>query len=262
MPVNLNYNEIGPLHAYGLPIIIVHGVLGSSSNWNSIAKSLGDTFKVITVDLRNHGDSPHAESMSYQEMAEDIKQLMETLSIPKATIMGHSMGGKAAMTFAQMFPEFVKHLIVVDIAPTTYPISYEHQINAMLQLDLENISSRQEADTALEKDIPDTEVRQFLLQNLKSVDGQYQWRLNLTAIQKAAAQISGFPADLDASESSYPVLLIGGENSEYFQKEHVNAAVALFPTAHVVAMSNAGHWLHIEKAEQFSDLIADYVSRA
>ncbi|PCI07134.1 MAG: alpha/beta hydrolase [Gammaproteobacteria bacterium] len=264
MPVNLNYNDFAPMRPYGLPIIIVHGLFGSSSNWSSIAKELSDahTYRVINIDLRNHGGSPHADSMSYAEMAEDIKQLMDTLSISRASFMGHSMGGKVMMTFARMFPEYVKHLIVVDIAPVSYAMSHAPQMDAMLKLDLGNVTNRQDADEALASDIPEEDVRQFLLQNLKSQDGKYQWRLNLTVIQDSLDDIGSFPDDFDTSEISYPVLFIAGEKSEYFQKKHVAAVAACYPSAQVVVMPNAGHWLHVEKADQFTALIADYVSRA
>ncbi|MBL4711803.1 MAG: alpha/beta fold hydrolase [Gammaproteobacteria bacterium] len=268
MPVNLNYTDFAPMRPYGLPIVIVHGLFGSSSNWGSIAKELMDahTYRVIDIDLRNHGGSPHADSMSYAEMAEDIKQLMDTLSIDKASFMGHSMGGKVMMTFAHMFPEYIKHLIVVDIAPVTYDIDHTPQINAMLQLDLGKVSNRQDADNALAKDIPEEGVRQFLLQNLKSQDeqqdGKYQWRLNLSVIKDSLDEISSFPTDIDTTNIAYPVLFIGGEESEYFQKEHVSAAVASYPSAQIVVMPRASHWVHVEKADQFINLIADYVSRA
>lgn len=264
MSVNLNYNDIAPMHPYGLPIVIVHGLFGSSSNWNSVAKELSDThvYRVINIDLRNHGGSPHTDSMTYQEMASDIKQLMDTLSISKAAFIGHSMGGKVMMTFARMFPEYVKHLVVVDIAPVTYPSTHEKLINAMSQLDLSQIENRQDADQALQPEIPDNDVRQFLLQNLQSQDGQYQWRINLPTLLNSLDTINSFPAEFNSAETAYPVMFVGGENSEYFQKQHVDAAVASFPAAHIIIMPKTGHWLHVEKHQQFVDMIADYVSRA
>lgn len=261
MSVDLNYRDSGPMLPYAAPIIIAHGLFDASTTWQPVVEELTDTYRVIALDLRNHGESPHTEQMNYPQLAGDIKQLMETLSIKKATLLGHHIGGKAVMAMAQLFPDCVRHLIVVDSAPVAYPDRHAQQISAMSQLDLNTLSSRQEVEEALTCGIPDFSAREMLLRNLQSQDGQYQWQINLSGIQRSLNDLNGFPDELKSPNSNCAALFIGGENSEYFQKEHIKAAHDCFPSASIVVMPKASHCLPTENAEQFSNLIADYVSR-
>ncbi len=262
MPITLNYRENGPMFVKTEPIIIVHGLFGTSENWKTIAQELGHMFKVVTVDLRNHGGSPQTDEMTYQQMAEDLKLLLDTLSIEKASFIGHNMGGKTVMTFAKMFPNTIKNLFIVDIAPVTYSHRQDQAIEAMMKLDDSQLANIEDADKALEAAIPNPEVRQMILRNLKSEEGKYQWQLNLVAIQKSLDTISGFPTDLTTSEVNYPVMFVGGEDSEHFQRDHVKAGLACFPGAQAIAMPGTGDWFNYQKAEQFANLVADYISRA
>ena len=262
MPINLHYQEYGPTYASGLPIIVVHDDFSSISDWSPIVERLAERFKVISVDLRNLGDSPHADTMTYQEMADDLKQLMETLSFEKASFIGHGMGGKAIMTLALLHPEYFRHLIVVDTAPATYPDDQSPKLDAMEQLDLAKITDEDAADNALQELVPDQSERKQLLENLHAENGSYQWRINLTALKQSMNDINGFPSDLPAAAEDYPTLFILGEDSEYFLPEHAKAAKAYFPKSQMVDFSNSGHNVYLEKMTQVTDMLDDYISRA
>jgi len=262
MPVNLNYQENSPPHPFGSAVIIVHDVFSSLSEWTPIVENLSETFKVISVDLRNHGDSPHEDSMTYQEMADDLKQLMATLSIKQASFIGHGMGGKAVMTLALLHPECIKHLIIVDTAPTPYPDYQSLKLDAMTELELEAIADRQDAEDAMARLMPDPAVLKPLLENLQSENGHFKWRINLNVLQQSMDDINSFPSDLPVSSGNYATLFVVGDDSEYFQPEHAKAVKAFFPAAHIVNFSNTGHNLHLDKTTQVADMLADYISRA
>lgn len=262
MPITLNIHESGPMFCRGEPLIVVHDFLSSSSSWDAAAKEIACTSKVISVDLRNHGASPHSDEMSYQDMAGDLKQLMEAQGIEKTSFIGYGMGGKVAMMLAQMHPECISHLIVVDTTPFAYSYNYDKEISAMLRLDCSQVTNLDDADKILVDSIPDAERRQLLLKNLQLNDGQYEWCLNLKALQQSHSELSGFPpSDINAEDVSYPIMFLGGEKSENFQKEHIDAALARFPKAQLIVMPGKGDWLHAEKAEHFANLIADFVTR-
>jgi len=157
------FGEVG-----ATPVVIVHGLLGSSRNWQTAAKDLGERYRVYALDLRNHGDSPHASPHSYAAMCEDLVEWMESQSIAKAILIGHSMGGKLAMKFACERPERVAKLVVVDIAPKVYPNSHDDDLSAMLSIDTHSLANRSEADEALQTAVPDWGLRQFLLTSLIS----------------------------------------------------------------------------------------------
>ena len=262
MPIALNYHESGPMFVKTEPVIIVHGLFGTSENWKNIAQELGHMFKIINVDLRNHGGSPQADEMTYQQMAEDLKLLLDTLSIKKASFIGHDMGGKTVMVFAKMFPDVIKNLFIVDIGPVTYAHHHDQEIESMMKLEDSQLANIEEADKALEAAIPNPEIRQMILRNLKPEEGTYQWQFNLASIQNAMDDISSFPSDLTTSDAKYPVMFVGGEDSEHFQREHVKAGLACFPNAQAIAMPGTGDWFNYNKAEQFANLVADYISRA
>ena len=230
----------------GTPLLIVHGLFGSGRNWRAIAKRMAAKRRVITVDMRNHGDSPRAASQSYPDMAADLAQVIRHIGGP-ADVMGHSMGGKAAMVLALAHPDLVRRLLVADIAPVAYPHSQAALITAMRALDLTAIKTRQDADAALKTAVPDDQVRAFLLQSL---DVQTKtWRLNLDVLERDMGLITGFP-DVTGTFPG-PTLFLSGGASDYVRPDHRAQIKQLFPNAKFAKLPGAGHWLHAEKPRDF-----------
>ena len=242
-----------------LPLIVIHGLLGSADNWRSHVKAWQKNRRVIAVDLRNHGRSPHVEGMTYRAMSDDVLSLMDQLGIDQAHVLGHSMGGKVAMTMARLAPQRVASLVVADIAPVTYRPRQDSVLDGLKALDTAAIKSRQEADRVLSDYVEEAGVRQFLLKNLMPVPAdekddsgaRYRWRLNLPVIDRCYAHLSAAPE----GEEPYrgPVLFVKGADSPYIQTKHRDTIDQLFPNAELEIIEGAGHWLHAEKPE---DLIA------
>ncbi len=231
------------LHA---PVLIVHGLFGSARNWRAIAKRMAATRRIITVDMRNHGASFWADSQSYGDMAHDLAKVIESLGTP-VDLVGHSMGGKAAMVLALGRPDLVNRLLVADIAPVAYAHSQNHLIDAMRGLDLSNITTRMQADAALAGAIDTPEVRAFLLQSL---DVQEKcWRLNLEVLARDMDLITGFPEV--QGQFLGPTLFLAGANSDYILPEHRARIRSLFPAAKQAKLPKAGHWLHAENPRAF-----------
>ncbi|RME13955.1 MAG: alpha/beta fold hydrolase [Alphaproteobacteria bacterium] len=230
------------------PILIAHGLFGSGRNWRAIATRLAETRRVVTVDMRNHGDSFRAESQTYPDMAADLAEVIAAFG-GEADVIGHSMGGKAAMTLALTRPEAVRRLLVADIAPVAYVHGEGHRglIAAMKGLDLSAITSRREADAALAAQIPERAVRAFLLQSL-DIPAR-RWRLNLDVLERALPDIMDFPAV--GAPFAGPVLFLAGAQSDYIRPEHRAAIKALFPKARQAKIPGAGHWLHAENPRAF-----------
>ena len=244
------------------PIIILHGLFGSNRNWHPIAKSLSDEHIVYSLDLRNHGQSPHANVMDYPHMAEDvltfIQHKLEHTKENSVNIIAHSMGGKVAMWLALSHPEIVKKLVVVDIAPVTYEHDFSDVLNGFQSIPLHRIKSRQDADGYLSELIHDSSLRQFLLQNLKFKEGKYYWRLNLEAITQSISTLTAFPETTDIEPFKKRVVFVGGGQSEYLNKVTQKQTRVLFPSASFSMIKSAGHWLHAEQPELFKALILPY----
>jgi esterase len=253
--VNLNYVKQGQ----GPCILICHGLYGSLSNFGGLAKHLEKNYTVIRVDLRNHGKSPHILNMTQQSMANDLVRLLDLLGVNKTIVLGHSLGGKVAMTFAQQNPLRVISLVVVDIAPVDYPLDSHSNVFAALQsVDLLKISSRSEADDALKEHISDISMRQFLLTNLlRSIDG-YQWRMNLDVLISEYSDIASAPPL--APVFTGPVLLIKGSDSTYINDAMLPVISQRFPHCIVNTVNDAGHWLHAEKPIEFFNLVKDFLN--
>ncbi len=229
------------------PILIVHGLFGSGRNWGVIAKRLSSDRQVITVDMRNHGHSPWFESQTYPDMAGDLAEVIMTIG-GTADIIGHSMGGKAAMMLALSQPNLVRRLLVADIAPTAYNHSQTPLITAMRGLDLTNVSLRSEADQKLAEQIDAPSVRAFLLQSLDIPNKR--WRLNLDVLEAEMDKIVGFPNISNAAFAG-PALFLAGGASHYVRPEHRPDIKRLFPAARLAKIPGAGHWLHAEKPREF-----------
>jgi len=250
--MDLNFREFGRKS----PIVIAHGLFGSASNWQSVAKRLAGSYHIYSVDLRNHGQSPHHDDMSYRAMGEDLLKFIDVHCAGRASLVGHSMGGKAAMAAALIGPQQVERLAVIDIAPVTYDSALGQYAKLMQALPLAEIDRRQTADEWLAKEIPEPMIRAFLLHNLRRNEhGEWHWRLNLTAIVDALPSIAAWPA-FDANFVG-PTAFIGGGQSDYLQDRYWSSAAPLFPQAQRQLIAGAGHWVHAEKpAEVTEHLIA------
>ncbi len=238
------------------PLIIIHGFFASSRNWRSHAKELAKKYGVYSVDMRNHGASPHSPEMNYQSMANDLAHFIQSNQLHQPHLLGHSMGGKVAMWLALNQPEAVGKLIVADISPTEYNHSFDTTINALKDLPTEQISNRKQADEWLASAIEEADYRQFLLQNLQLIEGEYQWRVNLDFFANNAPDIVGFPDANSLSPYQQECLFLGGEFSDYIRLDDVDR---LFPLAKVVTVQNAAHWLHVQNPRQFLDEVETFL---
>ncbi len=253
--MELYYREFGQ----GTPIVILHGLLGFSDNWQTIAKTLAEHHLVITPDLRNHGRSPHTNSHTYPEMAEDLRTFLDQQGIYATALIGHSMGGKVAMQFALEHPDRVTHLVVVDIAPTAAaPGNHEHIFEALMALNIEQIHTREEADAFLQQRISEPSVRQFLLKNLtRNPDGSFAWKMNLPVLWRHYADILA-PVKGDAPFTG-PVLFVRGSRSNYIKDSDLEAIRVLFPHARIETVEGAGHWVHADKPQELLALLRPFL---
>jgi esterase len=258
MAVELNYSQFGET---GEPLIIMHGLFGSARNWQGVAKQLSDRYTVYTLDLRNHGASPHAEVMDYEAMSADVLEFMQSEGIKSATVLGHSMGGKVAMNFALSFPEKVNKLIVVDIAPVIYQHKFDDVLAGIHHVPLDSISTRKEADNYMAEKIDVQSLRQFLLQNLvgSSSDG-FAWRVNLPSIEKNMPNIMGFPEVVEKQAYEGATLVINGAQSTYVAPRHKPIVASLFPKASFQTIAKSGHWPHIESPTEFMSILNKFLN--
>lgn len=248
------FGEPGPT-----PLLIVHGFFASSRNWRSIARQLAAVRPVYVLDMRNHGNSPHAKRMNYAVMAEDVLAFMASRGLARAHILGHSMGGKIAMWLALQHPQRIERLVIADIAPVAYQHSFDRTIQALIDLPLERINNRKHAEQYLEEAIPDGNYRQFLLQNLQLADGHYYWRIDLDIFKQNADHIVGFPDTAGLQVYREPALFLAGERSDYVRPEAVRA---LFPASKIVSMADTGHWLHAERPDAFVEQVEMFLTAA
>ncbi len=235
-----------------LPLIIVHGLYGAGRNWGVIARRLADTRDVITVDLRNHGESPWMATHSYRDLAADLAEVIAAHG-GRADVLGHSMGGKAAMMLALLHPALVGELVVADIAPVAYAHDQTQHIHAMRALDLTGLASRGDADRRFAPLVQDAALRTFFLQSLDLKSTPPRWRLNLDVLEAAMPQILGWPPVTGAFDGR--TLFLSGGDSPYVKPEYRDDILALFPAARFAKLPGAGHWLHAEKPREFEETV-------
>jgi len=247
MTVDLAYEETGN----GPPLVIVHGLFGSSGNWRRIARALSADHRVLSVDLRNHGASPWTATMRYSEMADDLAALLDRLALDRAAVLGHSMGGKAAMTLALTRPSCVASLIVADVAPVAYGDHFSDYARAMRSVSALGATGRDAIRQSLLETIPQPRVVDFLMTNLARRGERYDWRINLAAIAAGLPDISGWPAALDDLRYDGPVTVIDGDRSDYISADDRPRFEKLFPRVRFVTIADAGHWLHADRADAF-----------
>ncbi|XP_037362719.1 protein ABHD11 isoform X1 [Talpa occidentalis] len=264
-PVPLSYRLLDGETA-SPALVFLHGLFGSKTNFNSIAKALAQQTgrRVLTVDARNHGDSPHSPDMSYEAMSQDLQDLLPQLGLVPSVLVGHSMGGKTAMLLALQRPEMVERLIAVDISPveTTSVSDFPNYMAAMRAVDIPDevprSSARKLADEQLRPVIEDISVRQFLLTNLVEVNGRFVWRVNLDALTQHMDKIMAFPPQ----QESYPgptLFLLGG-NSQFVRACHHPEIRRLFPRAQMQTVPDAGHWIHADRPQDFMAAIRGFLA--
>ncbi len=268
----------------GPTMIIVHGLYGSGDNWTTIAKALGKHFEVYVIDLRNHGRSPHSDDHNYSLMRDDLYGFMKEHNIKKTVLLGHSMGGKTVMFFAATFPELVTGLVVVDIAPKSYKLTadltkrttdHKKILETIDKIQPEKMSSREEIDRLLAKDIESERVRSFLLKNLERTDSTgYRWKLNIKVLNanldlilnginagdfKGNGHAGRQDAGLGDEISGFPVLFLRGARSNYIQDADTETIKSIFPYADIVLIPDAGHWMHVEQAQLLIKAVKEYI---
>ncbi|MGI9317463.1 MAG: alpha/beta fold hydrolase [bacterium] len=254
-PVVLNTIESGSSN--NPPLIVLHGLFGSSTNWRSITKQLAEDFYVIAADMRNHGESPWADTMEYSEMAADVALLIKNRRLERPSVIGHSMGGKAAMAVAQLHLAELDKLVIADIAPVSYSHSHEGFVSAMRSIEFGQINSRSDVDAALSGSIEEPGIRHFLLQNLKRGENGYFWRINLEAIHTNMSALLDYHIDQSTNTSA---LFIAGELSNYIEPEAHQVIKGMFPNWQVQTIEKAGHWLHAEQPDRFVDIVKDFLN--
>ena len=253
-------------------VVILHGLYGVSDNWMTIATSLSEKFRVILPDQRNHGRSPHQQEHTYEALASDLLDFFRENGLEKVILVGHSMGGKTAMRFTLDHPEFVEHLVVIDIAPKNYgkfanyaetTTNHDYIIDSMLSVDPAPMGNRSEINLALKNLLPNKTLRQFLMKNIRRTStGKYQWQLNLEALKVNLPEImDGFSNDGKGApnRSEVPSLFIKGGQSPYIKDEDSLIINRFFPKSQIVTIPNAGHWLHAEQPDLFLNTILYFI---
>ena len=242
MPLLHFINHPGPADA--TPLLIAHGLFGSARNWNVIARKLASDRPVIAVDMRNHGESFHHLDNSYHALADDLASIIEHAG-GKAHLLGHSMGGKAAMVLALHRPEMIAKLVIADIAPVNYSHNHSANFAAMRSVDLGRVTRRADADAQLALTTPDAGLRGFFLQSLAITPEGARWKLNLENLETNAARITGFPETQGSFQG--PTLFVKGSLSDYIKTEDELKIRELFPQAHIETIADAGHWLQADQ---------------
>ena len=255
--MKLFHRILGQEHSETL--LILHGLFGSSDNWQTLAKRFAEDYQVVLVDQRNHGHSPHDPVFNYTVMAEDLLELVYDLQLTGFHLLGHSMGGKTAMTFAQSHPEFLDSLMVADIAPHAYPPHHRQILAALSSATDEVLQSRKSAEAHLSQFIPEPGVRQFLMKNLYwKTKGQLAWRMNVSVLSDAMQAILGAVA---GQIIDLPTLFLRGTASNYIQESDYTAICNQFPQVSFVDFEGAGHWLHAEQPEKLYRTVVEFMEQ-
>ncbi len=254
--MKLHFHEAGT----GEPLILLHGLLGSHHNLLPQAEKFAKHFRVFALDHRNHGASPHADEFDYDVMAADVMEFVRDQNISRARFIGHSMGGKAAMRLAQLHPDAVEKLVVVDMSVHEYPPRYAAMLDAMLMLNLSAYQQRNQIDAALEPVVASKTMRQFLLKNVgRDAAGALFWKPNLRSIRKHYDRIRGALP----SGNPFPgaALFVRGAKSDYVRATDLELIRATFPRAELETIEDAGHWVHAEAPEKFNELVGAFLRR-
>ncbi|HVY16628.1 MAG TPA: alpha/beta fold hydrolase [Rhodopila sp.] len=241
----------------GLPVVFLHGLFGMARNFGSAQRALAPRFRVLALDMRNHGSSPHQAGMTYPEMAADVRETLLAHGIERAAVVGHSMGGKTAMALALRWPDMVARLLVSDIAPVAYEHGNDRIASAMLRIPLRPDLTRAEADALLRDAVPAPSIRAFLLQNFRFGPNP-GWRIGLPEIAAAIPDLEGW-VELPGPYQG-PSLFVTGAESHYVKPQDRPIIKALFPSARFVAVKNAGHWVHADNPAGFQSVLEAFVA--
>jgi pimeloyl-ACP methyl ester carboxylesterase len=251
--MKLAFKHIGE----GEPLLVLHGLFGSSDNWQTLGKRFSESLSVYLIDQRNHGRSPHSEDFNYDILADDLRDFMEDHNLPEAHVLGHSMGGKVAMRFGQKYPDRVLSLIVADMGIKEYQPHHHMVLKAFHAIEPRTLDSRSEAEERIKPIIKDFGIRQFLLKNLyRTKEGGYGLRVNFRVMEEKMDEIL---AALPEEKCDQPALFIRGANSDYVLDEDIPAIRELFPKAQIADIP-AGHWLHAEDPEGFYEKVMEYLN--
>jgi esterase len=252
--MKLFFRELGQ----GQPFIILHGLMGSSDNWLTQAKLLADQYHLYMIDQRNHGQSPHSNELDYKALATDLKDFIQEHTLEKPIVLGHSMGGKAAMNFAISNPDLLDRLIVVDIAPKAYPVHHDNIVEGLKAIPISTLQSRNQADEVLSQYVPEADVRQFLLKNLsRKPEGGFTWKINLPVIDRNLELISAdiqFPGSYQGE-----TLFVRGAHSNYVKDGDRQRIKDLFPNSTLITM-DTGHWVQAEKPQEFVEVVRNFLT--
>ena len=251
--MKLNFKKIGE----GKPLLILHGLFGSLDNWGSLGKKFAENNLVYLIDLRNHGRSPHSEEMSYDLMVDDLLELIQDENINSPIILGHSMGGKAALLFAEKYPKYLDKLIVADIGMKAYPMHHDVILKGLNSVNLQEISSRNQAQQFIQAHINNLGIQQFLLKNLYWIEkGKLAWRMNLKEIEKNIGEIL---VEINIHKNLINTLFIRGEMSNYILEEDFENILKSFPNAEIKTIPKVGHWLHAENPIEFYKIVREFI---
>ncbi|XP_031572207.1 protein ABHD11-like [Actinia tenebrosa] len=247
------------------PLFICHGLFGAKKNWRSIAKALNrkTSREIVAIDARNHGNSDHHPEMNYFVQALDAKHLIQKLDIPKVIIIGHSMGGKVAMTMALSFPELVEKIIVVDSspAPSISDEDIQRYLKTKMEMGQSKIRSKRDAEKMMMNTVNSRILRQFFLTNLIPSEEGYKWRINLEAIDNNLQYLMDFPSKFPHKQFNGEAIFIGGGRSRYIQEKDYDIIYKLFPKAEITFIPDCGHWVHAEKPRELMEIIQDFLMR-
>ncbi|MBT1704366.1 alpha/beta fold hydrolase [Chryseosolibacter indicus] len=251
--MKLFYKESGQ----GQPLIILHGIFGSSDNWTPQAKVFSNDYRVFLLDQRNHGQSPHSDDFDYPSMVSDLAEFITDHKLENPIVIGHSMGGKVAMNFAVAHPDKLEKLIIVDIAPRPYNLEHYVIIDGLKAIPIDSITSRNQAEEPLSKFVPEQDVRLFLLKNLqRKPEGGFTWKINLSAIDKNLSKI-GWDLQFEGKFEK-PTLFIRGGKSKYVRDEDMARIPTIFPLATLETL-DTGHWVQAEKPQEFVELVMNWL---
>lgn len=243
----------------GQPLLILHGLFGNSDNWQTHARKFAEYYQVILIDQRNHGHSDWSDEFSYELMAEDVHELITGLDLKNVLLMGHSLGGKTAMWYAQQHPEKLEKLLVVDMGIQEYGPHHQDILKGLGLVDLQKVKTRGEVEAILEPHIPEFSTRQFLMKNLYWKEkGVLAWRMNVPVLSE---KIGNILIALPEKEVMTPTLFIRGERSGYIRDEKIPEIEELFPDSTFVTIEGAGHWVHAERPEAFVNAVLEFLVR-
>jgi pimeloyl-ACP methyl ester carboxylesterase len=239
-------------------LVLLHGLFGGGDNWSGIAPKLAERFRVLMPDLRNHGLSPHSDMIDYPQMAADVAELLASAGAGRASIVGHSMGGKTAMQLALDSPQVVSKLVVVDIAPRAYLPGHDNILDALLALNLPDFASRQQIEDALATEIPSLPLRRFLLKSVaRDSNGKFFWKMNLRGLAKNYDKLCC--AVGEGRTFAGPTLFIRGGSSDYIRAADEAEIYRQFPAARIETITSAGHWVHADAPEEFARLVLEFL---